>query len=415
MTIDTLVIVVYNRLDNLKKWFHILSKCCMTSLKVVVIHNVDDDKPRGDREYLDLCDKNNAYYIPRKNVGYDIGAFQDVCKDRLCFFPSWSTLLWCTDDVFPTTKDFISYFVLEPEEGVRCMEVSPYVRSHIRTTGFSINKGTARRLKFPADPVVTKQQCYLFEHRSGGKTFKAQIEDMGLEVMQVAPRETSPLFDTGYHRRLNREAELETTWGIPFVEKQPAPAGPLVEIICPIYKSFPAVISSLIMQTYQNWKLKLIHDGPHDGSVEAYVNLLNDPRISFEATETNRGSWGHSIRSEWLQKSEGVYTVITNPDNQYMPVFLEKTVRALQKNKQASAAYCSKMVHSYKQWEVIACRPARGYVDCGGVLLRTAMAQQAGWLDVTSHSADWFFFDRIVNIFGINNFIPVEGCLFVHN
>src|SRR5687768_13558794 len=105
--IDTLVLVVYDRYDNLKKWFSILEKCERPK-NIVVIHN-------SDTEYFEAIPA-GVIYIPRKNTGFDIGAFQDVCRGRLAGFPDWDQLLWCTDDTFPMQPDFINKFALKPGE-----------------------------------------------------------------------------------------------------------------------------------------------------------------------------------------------------------------------------------------------------------------------------------------------------------
>ncbi len=397
--IDTLVIVVYNRLHNLETWFNILKQCDRPK-NVVVIHNTDEN-------YYNIPE--DIIYIRRKNIGFDIGAFQDVCLNRLPGFPEWDQLLWVTDDTFPMAKDFCKYFDIT-NEGVRCMEISPYVREHIRTTGFSITKTVAQKLKFPADPIVTKDHCYLFEHRDRYATFMNQIKAMNLPVKMVATREVSPLFDTGYHRRVKRETEMNNLWNLnkevgKIQDKK-------VTIICPIYKSFPAVISSLIMQTFKDWKLLLIHDGPGEGEIKAYVELINDDRIEYLETEKHAGNWGHSIRSEYLQKVESEFVLITNPDNYYTPVFLEYMLKPLKNGYTAS--YCSQMVHSYLAWNTQVCKLVRGHVDCGGVLLKTDKAKSVGWHSM-EHSADWFFFEAIIKKYGAGSFIPIKGTLFVHN
>lgn len=406
MNIDTLVIVVYDRRHNVDKWFAILEKTGRPK-NVVVIHNIDTD---NFSSYNDIV--NSVIYIHRKNIGYDIGAFQDVCKNRLPGFPEWETLLWVTDDTFPMTEDFLSYFDLKEKEGVRAMEISPYVRRHIRTTGFSISRKVAEKLIFPADPVVTKQHCYLFEHRWAGSTFIDQVEKMKLKAVMVAPRETSPLWDSNYHRREKREQEFADKWQ--FSEPIPEKPKHLVTIICPIYKSFPAVITSLIMQTFTNWKLILIHDGPGTGEVDSFIRAVNDDRIEYIETEQQVGNWGHAIRSEYINKVQSEYLVITNPDNYYVPVFLEYMLKPLIANPDLVASYCNQMVHSYRAWAAQSCMLARGYLDCGGVILRTKQAQEVGWKSL-DHSADWIYFSEIIQRYGAKKWAVVKGCLFVHN
>jgi hypothetical protein len=48
-------------------------------------------------------------------------------------------------------------------------------------------------------------------------------------------------------------------------------------------------------------------------------------------------------------------------------------------------------------------------------MLKLAEAKAVGWNDVTSHSADWFFFNDIINRYGQHSFAKVEGCLLIHN
>lgn len=402
--IDTLVIVVYNRLHNLQTWFEILKQC--PKVRTVVIHNSGPSK-----EFLLLCGDNGAIYIPRENIGFDIGAFQDICMDRLSGFPEdWERLLWVADDAFPMRSDFLSYFHLQEGEGVRCMEISPYVQRHIRTSGFSIARSTAKRLTFAADPIATKLQCYLFEHR-GRNTFLAQIRAMGLVAVMVETKELSPLWDTGYHRRLNRTSEFKRAWALSALAK-PDPGSRLVTVICPIYRQFPAIISSMVMQTNPNWELWLINDGEDENGIENYVNLVNDDRIKYFQHE-HRGTWGHSYRAEYLQKVKTPYTVITNADNQHAPVYIEYMLKGFTPG--TVATYCSYMVHSYKDWQVIKCLPQRGYMDCAGVMLDTKKAQSVGWRDITTHSADWTFFNDLLRTFGPESFQRVKGCLLTHN
>lgn len=400
--IDTLVIIVYDRLQNLEKWFSILKRCTKPK-NVVVIHT-------GLADYYGICLDNNVMYIKRPNIGYDIGAFQDVCMNRLPGFPDWQQLLWCTDDTFPMQENFLDYFALKSNEGVRCMEISPYVREHIRTTGFSIIKNLAVKLKFPADPVVTKQHCYMFEHRMPRGIFINQVRAHGYKVVMVAPKENSPLFDTGYHRRQPRDKELNDKWG--FTTPLPAKVNPKVTVICPVYNTFPEIISSMICQTYKDWELLLIHDGPNTIGLQVLIEAINDDRIKYIESPAHKGFWGHSYRAEYLQKAEGQYILITNADNHHTPVYLEYMLKGFADG--VVATYCDSMVHSYKAWQVIPCMLQRGYLDCAGVLVKTEAAKAVGWHSL-EHSADWLYFQGLMNKYGPKSFVKIKGCLLIHN
>jgi hypothetical protein len=422
MTRNLIIYCIYDREHNLKHFLHCWAQCKQFD-KLVVIHS-DHGKAYEVPE--------GVIYLRRPNIGYDIGKFQDVVLNRMPGLPEWDNLLWLNDDCMPMIQDFATPFfaaLKQPGVGVACMQISPYVRTHVRTTGFAISRQVAQRLIWPADPILSKDHCYLFEHvnkpqeRAGHKTNQhllAQIEAMGLKAVQVAPDASSPLFDFGYHRRLRqREVAHYRTFGKTPVQLSthsrqsvindiaPDMVG-LVSIICPIYDKYPQIISALLCQTYHNWELHLIHDGPN------VLDLPDDPRIKYIKRERLNNDYGHTIRKEWLQKVTGQYVLITNPDNYYAPPFLELALHTFNKNPKSIAVFCNQMVHSYKAWDMIPVRVCRGYIDCGGVVLRTAEAKKVGWNSL-EHSADWFFFNDIANTYGPDRFTPFRGALFVHN
>lgn len=400
---NIIVIAVYNRIDNIKQWLHCWKQCEHDDM-LIVIHNHYNEP--GLKESIEsLCD--GITYIPRDKQGFDIGAFQDVCMARLPGFPEWDNLLWCTDDTLPMQKDFAKLFWGQLKtNGVVAMEVSPHVRKHIRTTGFAISRETAKRLVFHADQVTTKQHCYLFEHfAKDGSTFLEQVERMGLTVAMVAPQVTSPLFDFGYHRRLKqREAEHYKVFGkhnTPVVTTDKT-----VTIVCPIYDAYPQIISSMLCQSYTNWELWLIHDGPNE------LQIPDDSRIKYIQVPRKENDYGHTIRREYLQKVTTQYVLITNGDNYYMPSFLEKAIAAMA--PESIASYCQQIAHNYIGYKIMNCSLQRGFIDCGQVLLRSNEAKAVGW-NSTEHSADWFFFEALIKKYGAKRWMPFKGCHFVHN
>lgn len=388
-------VVVFDRFENIRRWVNCWGK---QDAELIIIHNYN-----GSDEIKNYCEKEGVKYIRRANVGFDIGAFQDVCRERLEGFPNdWDKLLWCCDDTFPMTKDFITPFI---GEGVVCTDLSPHVKTHIRTTGFMIDKATSLKIKFDVDPIKTKEDCYQFEHKSRN-AFYEQMMLLRIPIKQVAPRETSPLWDSGYKRRLDRGREHEALF----------PSKSKVTFICPIYNSYPQIISSLILQTHANWELILIHDGPNETGLK---DLINDSRIKYIETETRGGNWGHHLRKYCLENLDTLsphadYVVITNADNYHVPVYTEYLLRGLQNNPNAVAAYCSDMVHSYKAWQVIPCSLKLGFIDCAGVMIKKRIACEAGWRDI-QHSSDWTYFNDIIQKHGADKWVKVPGCLLIHN
>lgn len=404
-------VVVYDRFQNVKEWIRCFSMSETSGAQLVIIHNYGDEDTR--LAFQEYCNNLGVLYIPRPNVGYDIGALQDVCRERLQGFPAFDYLLWCTDDCLPMRKDFVKQYMDKirlPKVGCVALEISPSVRRHIRTTCFCITKGVAANLKFVADPITTKEQCYQFEHRGGAGIFMDQLIRMGLKAVQVAQIQSAPFWDSGFKKYKNREKEHYIMF------PKPPQINAKVAFICPVFNSWPEIVSSLINQSHQNWVLYLVHDGKNSTNLKKLIDAIGDPRIIYEETAERRQQWGHPIRHEYLERLKGSdfeYVVITNSDNYYTPSFCEYMLRGFT-NGQA-ATFCSMMGHSYKAWGVIDCRLQLGYLDCGGVMVRKDIACEVGWNDTESHSADWEYFNDIIKKHGADKFAKVEGLLFIHN
>lgn len=401
MSKTIVAIIVYSRFENIDRWIKCWAKCDQTDAELVVIQNTDRIvRPDTVRS---ICQDNNIQYFQRRNEGMDIGAFRDVCQYKIYGFPKFDKLIWITDDVIPMDRKFVHSFT--NFNGLSCLEISN-IKSplHVRTTGFCINRDMANRLTFGT--LITKLDCYEFEHR-GKDTLMLQVQRMGYQVKQIAPIEKGVLWDTGNRAHLKRMSEH-------IREFQDIEMGK-VTIICPIYNSYPYVIHSLQAQTYKDWELILVHDGENNTGLKALLQTIADKRIKYTERESRVGNWGHKIRSEQIQMlPDSGFVFITNPDNYHVPVFIETMMMGFT-SKSIIATYCSHMVHSYVDWKVIECRLQRGYLDCAGVMLRSKVAKLVGWNDIETHSADWTFFNEIIQKFGVNSFAKVEGCLLIHN
>lgn len=403
-------IVIYDRLKNLERWIEIWNQCNTKDSELRVIHNFYSESEQ--HAFKQLCAKNKITYIPRKNVGMDIGVFQDVAKKRLpAFNNDFDNLIWVTDDVFPMRKDFVKYYVgilNQYNVGVVCMEKSLEVKPHIRTSGFAIKKDALNKLQFHTD-IKTKEDCWQFEHKNNN-AFLEQIIKMNLAVIQPELVESSVFWDS--HMRKSRlEENLKE---FPTLKKNK------VIVVCPAYNRYPVIISSMIAQTYQDWELHLIHLGKND-YIRNLVEAHNDERIIYtEDTNCLPGQWAHPIRQKYLQLMkenqiglDSDYVLITNEDNYYVPTFFEMMLKPFS-DVGVIATYCSDMIHSYKAHEVINVKLEVGYIDCGGVVIRKAHAANVGWNDL-SHSSDWIYFENIMSAYGKDKWFKVNGCLFVHN
>jgi hypothetical protein len=405
------------------------------SVELRFIHNVHQ-KNNVDKFKDKIGVRKNVTYISRLNIGYDIGALQDVCRNRLQgFVNDFEYLLWFTDDTMPIRRDFLDAYLAPFEDkrvGLTCYEISPQIKKHIRTTGFCVKAETLQKLVFETSQIKTKDDCYKFEHRSMNRTLHHQISAMGLETRQIAPLKTSPVFDTegGGMQWTDRTKEFLRYWEF---EMPPSK----VAIIAPAFLKYPTIVASMMSQTYENWELHLVHAGPapHD------FPKFTDDRIKFFATVQNRKNFGHPIRVDWLNKIRAKeivcdYVVVTNDDNYHVPHYLEKLVAPLDKEEKWIGSYCSTMVHNYagvgKDYEptkdqtpgadhitdgygIIECRPQQGFIDCAAALIRAELAGKCGWPSMR-HSSDWDYLEKIANTNGgWNRMRKVAGALLVHN
>ena len=198
--------------------------------------------------------------------------------------------------------------------------------------------------------------------------------------------------------------------------------------ICPIYNSYPQIISSLICQTNPNWELLLIHDGPNSTGLLDIINKYNDSRVRYIELKERINDYGHSLRQYALReikhkniKTNCDYVVITNPDNYYIPIFIDEMLKPF-KNKKIVATYCSKFVHGYisaqedgdYRFGTISTKLELGYIDCGGVVIRKKEACEIGWNSLEIYS-DWTYFKDLIEAFGEDKWERVMGCLFIHN
>lgn len=406
-------VVVFNRFKNIQRWVKCWQQSNTEGAELVIIHNYYGDKELK-KKFEDYCKSNSVRYIPRSGPGFDIGAFQDVCTEKIKL--DFEYIIWCCDDTIPMSKDFITPFIKNYKEGIgtTCMQISSSVVPHVRTTGFCVSKEISLKIKFPGNTVTTKSQCYLFEHRGGNKTFTNQVREMGLSCVAVSKSEVSPLWDIGYWKRLDRGFEHESLFNTGIT------TGDKVVFICPIFEMYPQIISSLLCQTHKNWELILIYNGPCDNNLPQIVKNVEDKRIKFIEYSEATGKWGHVLR-QWALKemaeerlAAADYICITNADNYYTPAFISSLLSGF-KIHTAVASYCESMVHSYTGWGVIPVRFERGFIDCGGVIVKKDIACEIGWRDTDSHSSDWTYFSDIANKYHQTSFIKVPGCLFVHN
>ena len=201
------VVCIYNRYDNLKKWVHAWSMCEKQDSALFIVNNADETM---DTSYWErYCKDRGVHFIRRQNIGFETGVIQDVLLGTMFKEQNWDIFLFATDDTLPMKKDFLRQYIdqLEnPDIGIACMELSGIWTPHIRTTGWAIKKDVAKNLYFVHYPIQTKEQCYFFEHQGFEDTLMSQVLKMDKRIIQLSSIKNSVMWDT-HHTKLNRWEE----------------------------------------------------------------------------------------------------------------------------------------------------------------------------------------------------------------
>lgn len=189
-----------------------------------------------------------------------------------------------------------------------------------------------------------------------------------------------------------------------------------VVFVSPIFNSFPSLAISLIDQTYENWELLFVHDGPADKLSDlARAIIESDSRIRLIETDSWANDWGHTPRQrgfrELAKGSDADFVVVTNSDNYHVPGFTEKMLEHF--SDDIYVAYCD-MVHDYFSWRYFETRLEFSFIDCGCVMARLDTALAAGW-NANSYEADWQYVADLISECGTDAFRKVKATLFVHS
>jgi glycosyltransferase involved in cell wall biosynthesis len=110
---------------------------------------------------------------------------------------------------------------------------------------------------------------------------------------------------------------------------------PKVSVIIPTYNRpdfIGQAIKSVLNQTYQNFEIVIIDDSPNN-ETEKVVKNFNDPRINYIHNK-EKGNMPKA-RNQGVKASspESKYIAFLDDDDEYLPKFLEKTVKFLEENK----------------------------------------------------------------------------------
>ena len=130
----------------------------------------------------------------------------------------------------------------------------------------------------------------------------------------------------------------------------------------PVYNgidSLPLALSSLLHQTYTNWKCYIVNDGSTDGTRE-YLDSLTDDRFVVIHFFKNKGR--AAARQAALEAAEEKYLAFLDADDFYHPEKLKIQVNYLENNDSVSFVSC-RMGSYNEQYDLVMVRKKKQMKD----------------------------------------------------
>jgi glycosyltransferase involved in cell wall biosynthesis len=194
-------------------------------------------------------------------------------------------------------------------------------------------------------------------------------------------------------------------------ESKEIPGNPKVGMIVAAYMRphpLACLLHSFLAQTYQNFEILVVHDGP-GAEIRRTIETIQDDRIRYVETLGRHNQYGHPQRQLGIDLCTADYIGISNDDNYYVPVYFEWMLHQLFED-QAQFVFCN-FVRSHKLWQPWSAKPEKGQIDCGAWIAAADLVQSTRWTD-TSFSGDGTFIEDLVS--RAKRITKLDAYLFVH-
>jgi glycosyltransferase involved in cell wall biosynthesis len=138
------------------------------------------------------------------------------------------------------------------------------------------------------------------------------------------------------------------------------------------YNNIQCLIHSLLLQTYDNFEVIIIHDGYDQKHEEVIKPYLNDIRFKYIYTDHRYNDWGMTLRNKGLEMVDGDWIINTNDDNYYVPVYLEELVKVIENKNECNFVYYDCVLshnniinHNKKDYGLLIPEIRHSYIDMG--------------------------------------------------
>ncbi len=119
----------------------------------------------------------------------------------------------------------------------------------------------------------------------------------------------------------------------------------MISIIIPVYngaKTLETTLKSIENQTWRYFEVIIVNDGSRDNTSAVFENFTQNNNLEnnyYFINQENKGA--PSARNKGWQKSKGDFLFFCDADSILKPDILEKMIKTLESNKEASYAYSS--------------------------------------------------------------------------
>lgn len=181
-------------------------------------------------------------------------------------------------------------------------------------------------------------------------------------------------------------------------------------------------INDWLCQTYKDWELWLVHDGPNK-EVRDWVEAYDDPRVFYKYSKERLGNWGHLNRRDFTKIVKTPWVHITNADNQYMPFFLEILMKKA-KDEELDMVL-TWIAHNYpgvqpenrepeNPYNILRPHPSINRTDFCNFIVKTDLVNKTGWNHIDFTGQDGMLAQEIIS-WHLAKWAVYPGILAVHN
>lgn len=161
-------------------------------------------------------------------------------------------------------------------------------------------------------------------------------------------------------------------------------------------------LSSLMVQTSQNFKVLLMHDGPEGKELaESVLKEYSDMapgQYEFYHSRERGNCFGHNLRDLAIKFCDTKFLLITNSDNYYMPMLIEIIENQVREFDPDFIMW--NMCHNYggacfgkPPYSAMDVQPYPSHIDIGSFCVRTKLAKKTGFNHRDMAADAWFVGD----------------------